>query len=218
MLRQPPDATTDAWAERLRTAAIDKIPAAGVHGLSVCVHDGSVRAANLRLVTLDPPFAAAVSVWVQQSYGPEIREIATVLSRTSAAVHGYLVTESVPLPLRTPKMTRDQQVSPTLRCCAGPPTCHSIAGASSGRACTRRMRSTYSRRSGMNRIWWCGPLPRSTRDLGHRIRAVPDLRSHRSAGLVWRLRSTTAERARDSDARQRQSLWRRYQHRHGRDQ
>lgn len=98
VLRQPPDATTDAWAERLRTAAIDKIPAAGVHGLSVCVHDGSVRAANLRLVTLDPPFAAAVSVWVQQSYGPEIREIATVLSRTSAAVHGYLVTESVPLP------------------------------------------------------------------------------------------------------------------------
>ncbi|SLB72528.1 Uncharacterised protein [Mycobacteroides abscessus subsp. bolletii] len=98
VLRQPSDATTDAWAERLRTAVIDKIRAAGVHGLSVCVHDGPVRAANLRLVTLDPPFAAAVSVWVQQSYGPEIREIAAVLSRTSAAVHGYLVTESVPLP------------------------------------------------------------------------------------------------------------------------
>lgn len=98
VLRQPSDATTDAWAERLRTAAIDKIRAAGVHGLSVCVHDGAVRAANLRLATLDPPFAAAVSVWVQQSYGPEIREIAAALSRTSAAVHGYLVTESVPLP------------------------------------------------------------------------------------------------------------------------
>lgn len=98
VLRQPSDAATDEWAEQLRTGVVNKIRAAGVHGLTVCVHDADVRAANLRLITLDPPFTAAISLWVQQSYGPQTREIEAILSRISAAAHGYLVTESVPLP------------------------------------------------------------------------------------------------------------------------
>ncbi|OHU22027.1 hypothetical protein BKG76_16010 [Mycobacteroides franklinii] len=98
VLRQPSDAATDEWAGQLRTAVADKLQAVGVHGFTVCVHDDAVRAATLRLVTLDPPIAAAVCVWVQQSYGPQIREIEAILAGTSAAVHGYLVTESVPLP------------------------------------------------------------------------------------------------------------------------
>lgn len=97
VLRQPPDAATDEWVEQLCTAVVDKIRTVGVHGLSVCVHDAAVRAASLRLMTLDPPFVAAVSVWVQQSYGPAIQEIAAVLTAASAVAHGYLVTESVPL-------------------------------------------------------------------------------------------------------------------------
>jgi hypothetical protein len=103
VLRQPSDAATDEWVEQLRTAVVDKIRTVGVHGLSVCVHDAAVRAASLRLVTLDPPLAAAVSVWVQQSYGPAIQEIAAVLAAASAGVHGYLVTESVPLPSPEPE-------------------------------------------------------------------------------------------------------------------
>lgn len=102
VLRQPSDADTDDWSEQLRTAVVDKIRAADVHGLTVCLHDAAVRAASLRLVTLDPPFTAAVSVWVQQSYGPAIREIEAILTATSAGVHGYLVTESVPLPSPQP--------------------------------------------------------------------------------------------------------------------
>jgi hypothetical protein len=98
VLRQPSDAATDEWSAQLRTAVVDKIRAAGVHGLTVCVHDAAVRTASLRLMTLDPPLAATVSVWVQQSYGPAIREIETILAAVSDHVHGYLVTESVPLP------------------------------------------------------------------------------------------------------------------------
>ncbi|MBB4852996.1 hypothetical protein HNP40_000362 [Mycobacteroides chelonae] len=93
-LRQPSDTATDEYAEQLRTAATDKIWTAGARGLTVCVHDAAVRAAGLPLMTLDPPFAAAVSVWVQQSYSPAVSEIEAVLAATSATVHGYLVTES----------------------------------------------------------------------------------------------------------------------------
>ncbi|ALR12964.1 hypothetical protein MYCSP_17840 [Mycobacteroides saopaulense] len=107
VLRQPSDAATDEWAEQLRTAAADKIRAAGVRGLTVSVHDAAVRAAGLRLMTLDPPFAAAVSVWVQQSYGPAVSEIEAILAATSANVHGYLVTESVPLP--SPNLESDMR-------------------------------------------------------------------------------------------------------------
>lgn len=103
VLRQPPDAATDEWSEQLRTNVVDKIRATGPHGLTICVHDTAVRAASLRLVTLDPPFAAAVSVWVQQSYGPAIREIEAILAAASANAHGYLVTESVPLPAPAPE-------------------------------------------------------------------------------------------------------------------
>ncbi len=98
VLRQPSDAATDDWCEQLHTAVVDKIQTAGVHGLTLCAHDAAVRAASLRLVTLDPPLAAVVIVWVQQSYGPAIREIEAILAAASANVHGYLVTESVPLP------------------------------------------------------------------------------------------------------------------------
>ncbi|MGH3725724.1 MAG: hypothetical protein ACRDUS_16565 [Mycobacterium sp.] len=98
VLRQPSDAATDEWAEQLHSEAADRIQAAGAHGLTVCVHDAAVRAAGLRLITLDPPFAAAVSVWVQQSYGPAVRKIEAILTASSAVTHGYLVTESVPLP------------------------------------------------------------------------------------------------------------------------
>ncbi|MUM18275.1 hypothetical protein FZI91_03965 [Mycobacterium sp. CBMA271] len=103
VLRQPSDAATDEWAEHLRTDIADKVRALGVHGLTVCVHDAAVRAASLRLVTLDPPFAAAVSVWVRQSYGAEVGEIGTILAQSSAAAHGYLVAESVPLPSPAPE-------------------------------------------------------------------------------------------------------------------
>lgn len=98
VLRQSSDAATDDWSVQLHTTVVDKIRATGVHGLTVCVHDAAVRAASLRLVTLDPPLAAVASVWVQQSYGPAIREIEAILAATSDHVHGYLVTESVPLP------------------------------------------------------------------------------------------------------------------------
>ncbi|WP_078324072.1 hypothetical protein [Mycobacteroides salmoniphilum] len=98
VVRQSSDAATDDWSVQLHTTVVDKIRATGVHGLTVCVHDAAVRAASLRLATLDPPLAAVASVWVQQSYGPAIREIEAILAAASDHVHGYLVTESVPLP------------------------------------------------------------------------------------------------------------------------
>ena len=96
----------------------------------------------MTLTTMDPPVAALVSVWTQQSYGDQVQAVTTRLEKECDDVAAYLVTESVPLP---PPQTRagsaHDRDSPTSRCFAGPPTSMSRRGCRAGTSITRRSRS-----------------------------------------------------------------------------
>ncbi|WP_062993409.1 EthD domain-containing protein [Nocardia anaemiae] len=99
VLRRSDAEATESWCESLRTTVAARLVDLGVAGVTVYVRDAAVQAALMRMVTLDPPIAAAVTVWVEQSYGPEATAAADILAEFATAAHGYLVTESVPLRL-----------------------------------------------------------------------------------------------------------------------
>jgi hypothetical protein len=88
----------DDWCQRQRGPVADAILRLGVSGLAVNVRDAAVRHSLMTLTTLDPPVAAAVSMWTQQCYGDQIAAALRLLQRECNSVAGYLVTESVPLP------------------------------------------------------------------------------------------------------------------------
>jgi EthD domain len=87
----------ERWCSLLRGAVADKVLALGVAGLSVNVRDQAVRGSLMTLTTLEPPVVAVVSIWVQQSYGEQIRDAVAIFAEQCASVAAYLVTESVPL-------------------------------------------------------------------------------------------------------------------------
>jgi EthD domain len=87
----------DAWCAQLRGPVADKILAMGVAGLTINVRDSAVRDSLMTLTTLDPPVAAIVTIWTQQSYGDAARDAIDLLSAQCQSVAAYLVTESVPL-------------------------------------------------------------------------------------------------------------------------
>lgn len=87
----------DAWCARLRGQVAAELLDLGVPGLTVNVKDAAVRDSLMTLSTLDPPVDAIVSVWTQQSYGPQVAAATALLRAVAADVFGYLVTESVPL-------------------------------------------------------------------------------------------------------------------------
>ncbi|MGB3481430.1 MAG: hypothetical protein WBB07_04320 [Mycobacterium sp.] len=88
----------DQWCERLRGPVARDLLDLGVPGLTINVKDAPVRDSLMTLTTLDPPVDAVVSVWAQQSYGPQLGAVAAKLGEIASDVFGYLVTESVPLP------------------------------------------------------------------------------------------------------------------------
>lgn len=88
----------DDWCRRQRGPVADAILALGVPGLAVNVRDSDVRHSLMTLTTLDPPVAAVVSIWAQQSYGDQVAAALRLLERECDSVAAYLVTESVPLP------------------------------------------------------------------------------------------------------------------------
>jgi hypothetical protein len=69
-----------------------------VPGLAVNVRDDAVRDSLMTLTTLDPPVVGFVSLWIQQSYGDQVRAAIALLEKECDDVAAYLVTESVPLP------------------------------------------------------------------------------------------------------------------------
>ncbi|WP_406236971.1 hypothetical protein [Nocardia sp. NBC_01009] len=97
VLRHTDSDATESWCTALRTTVADRLVELGAAGVTVYVRDAAVHGALMRYATMDPPIAAVVTVWVEQSYGAEAA--ADILGEVSAAVHGYLVTESVPLRL-----------------------------------------------------------------------------------------------------------------------
>ena len=88
----------DDWCQRQRGPVADAILRLGVHGLAVNVRDSVVRHSLMTLTTLDPPVAAAVSIWTQQCYGDQIASALRLLEMECDHLAAYLVTESVPLP------------------------------------------------------------------------------------------------------------------------
>ena len=87
----------ERWCRELRGTVADKVLALGVGGLSVNVRDDAVRGSLMTLTTLEPPVVAVVSIWVQQSYGDQIRDAVAILAEQCRSLAAYLVTESVPL-------------------------------------------------------------------------------------------------------------------------
>ncbi len=88
----------DAWCARLRAQVAADLLDIGLPGLAINVRDAVVRDSLMTLTTMDPPVAALVSVWTQQSYGDQVQAAATLLRKECDEVAAYLVTESVPLP------------------------------------------------------------------------------------------------------------------------
>jgi hypothetical protein len=88
----------DAWCARLRAHVAAKLLDTGLPGLAINVRDAEVRDSLMTLTTMDPPVAALVSVWTQQSYGEQVRAATSLLEKECDEVAAYLVTESVPMP------------------------------------------------------------------------------------------------------------------------
>lgn len=108
ILRRSDVDATESWCESLRTTVAARLVELGVAGVTVYVRDAPVQSALMRMVTLDPPIAAAVTVWVEQSHGPEATATADILAEFATAAHSYLVTESVPLRLDDSVPTRTE--------------------------------------------------------------------------------------------------------------
>jgi hypothetical protein len=88
----------DAWCTRLRAKVAADLLDIGLPGLAINVRDNEVRDSMMTLTTMDPPVAALVGIWVQQSYGGQVQTVVELLKAECDDVAAYLVTESVPLP------------------------------------------------------------------------------------------------------------------------
>lgn len=87
----------DAWCQRLRGPVAARLLELGLPGLTVNVKDAAVRESMMTLSVLDPPATAVVSIWTQQSYGPQVSAVVDILAADALDVFAYLVTESTPL-------------------------------------------------------------------------------------------------------------------------
>ena len=87
----------DAWCAHLRGPVAGRLLELGLPGLAVNVKDAAVRASMMTLSVLDPPATAVVSIWTQQSYGPQVAATLDILGAEAIDVFAYLVTESTPL-------------------------------------------------------------------------------------------------------------------------
>jgi hypothetical protein len=96
------------WCERQRGPVAEGLLGLGIAGLTVNVRDAAVSKSLMTLTTLDPPAAAVVNIWTQQSYGEQIAQGLRLLAGECDRLAAYLVTESTPLlaPLELGSRTR----------------------------------------------------------------------------------------------------------------
>ena len=88
----------DAWCARIRTQVAADLLDMELPGLAINVRDDVVRDSLMTLTTMEPPVVGFVSLWIQQSYGNQVRAAMARLEKECDDVAAYLVTESVPLP------------------------------------------------------------------------------------------------------------------------
>jgi hypothetical protein len=101
----------EQWCQRIRGPVATELLKLGLPGVAVNVRDELVRESMMTLTTLDPPAAAVVSLWTQQSYGDQIRAAIALLEAETDSLAAYLVTESMPTP---PPDPADGQRTPGL--------------------------------------------------------------------------------------------------------
>lgn len=87
----------EQWCRRIRGPVAAALLNLGLPGLAVNVRDEPVQESLLTLTTLDPPAAAVVCLWTQQSYGEQVHAAVALLEAEADAVAAYLVTESMPI-------------------------------------------------------------------------------------------------------------------------
>ena len=89
-------------------------------GLAINVRDQVVRDSLMTLTTLDPPVAAVVSLWTQQSYGDQVRAASGAAGRGMRPGGGVPVLSRCRCPRPTPRPGSAPPAWPTSHCCAGP--------------------------------------------------------------------------------------------------
>lgn len=146
----------DAWCQRLRGPVAARLLELGLPGLTVNVKDAAVRESMMTLSVLDPPATAVVSIWTQQSYGPQVSAVVDILAADALDVFAYLVTESTRWFRRSANRARAQRDWRTSRCFAVPRPWTRPPGGTAGMWTTPRWRSTPRPPSVMCRTRWCG--------------------------------------------------------------
>lgn len=87
----------EQWCRRIRGPVAADLLNLGLPGLAVNVRDEPVQESLLTLTTLEPPAAAVVGLWTQQSYGEQVQAAVALLDAEADSVAAYLVTESMPI-------------------------------------------------------------------------------------------------------------------------
>jgi len=76
----------EAWCTRLRVQVAADLLEIGAPGLAINVRDDAVRNSLMTLTTLEPPVVGFVTMWTQQSYGDQVRDVGRALQLRAAHV------------------------------------------------------------------------------------------------------------------------------------
>lgn len=91
-----PDQSTETFRSHLLGDMSESLISSGVKKLTISIVDDDVKAAqNLRQVNMDPMVDGIVSIWVDSYIYRKKQQ--TIIEQYVNSLHGYLVTESVPI-------------------------------------------------------------------------------------------------------------------------
>lgn len=96
------DVDRDRCRQELLGPVSAGLQAAGARGVQVNVDDAPVAQVLIRPNTFEQPIAAVVCLWVDRAGGPEVARMEEILRGASSRLAGYVVVESVPLPMPAP--------------------------------------------------------------------------------------------------------------------
>lgn len=86
-------------AAQLRGPVAGALTAAGARGVQITVDDDAVAEALVRLSPFDRPIAAMIFLWVDGASAAQCAALEAALGAVADSLAGYLVTESVPVPM-----------------------------------------------------------------------------------------------------------------------
>ena len=95
---KPAELDAEAFRELLIGPLWNELEQVGIRGYRVCVSDAAVAHAKLKIVTTQPQPDAFLAVWMNSTIPLRRTPIEDVIRGHVDRFHGYLVTESEPLP------------------------------------------------------------------------------------------------------------------------